>query len=820
MMTLLAVIVALGLIGACAYFNAPAVAWLSITTVTFLYLTFFTHVSFWLMLPAWLVFIATASILNHAPWRKSYLSKPLYAYLKRALPPISKTERIALDAGDVCVDGDIFRGSPDWSAQLNEAQTKLTEEEQAFIDNEVNQLCEILNDWEIFHDYDDLPEKAWQFIKDKGFWGLVIPKEYGGKGFSATAHSEIVCKIGSRSAVAGVTVMVPNSLGPAELLLQYGTEQQKDHYLPRLAKGQEIPCFALTSPEAGSDAGAIPDRGVICKQNYQGKETLGIKLNFEKHYITLAPVASLVGLAFKLYDPDKLYGDTHDLGITLAIIPADHPGMDVGQRHKPMALPFMNGPVKGQDVFIPLDMIIGGEAYIGQGWRMLMECLSIGRSISLPSMATTMTISAYRTVGAYARVRQQFNTPIGYFEGVEAALAELAGFAYINQSSRLMAADLVSKGMKPAVVSAIAKYHMTELARKAINHAMDVQGGRAIQMGPKNVLAMFYLALPVLITVEGANILTRNLMIFGQGAIRCHPYLRQEMETALMDDPKEALNTFDGLFQQHMAYGAQNAARTLFHGLTLAKFAKSPKQDFTAYYYHQLSRMSHALAFISDIAMLTLGGSLKRKERLSARLGDVMSHIYLAGSVLKHFDDNGRQEDEKALVEWALQYNLSQIQIAFDAFFRNFKLPVVKQILRWVVFPWGRSFKAPDDALGHKVAQQMLSPSALRDRLTQSAYFSENTEEATGLLDAALAKLIIVEPALKKCQVAVRAGDLSLEEGFDAMLKAAVAKKFVSEAEASDLRAYEKLRKDVVRVDAFAHEILKKKQVSVAKKSA
>lgn len=819
MMTFLAVVAVLFLMGACAYQAVSASIWLPVTTASFIYLTFFTHLSVWIMLPAWLVFIAIASILNHSPWRKTYLSKPLHAYLKRALPPISQTERIALDAGDVCLDGDIFRGQPNWQAQLNEQQTKLTDEEQTFIDTKAVTLCGMLSDWEIFNEHDDLPENIWQYIKSEGFWGLVIPKQYGGLGFSATGHSAVVSKVGSRSTVAGVTIMVPNSLGPAELLLQYGTEKQKDHYLPRLAKGDEIPCFALTSPEAGSDAGAIPDQGIICKQSYQGKETLGIRLNFEKHYITLAPVATLVGLAFKLYDPDHLYGEQDELGITLALIPADHPGMDIGERHKPMSLPFMNGPVRGKDVFIPLDMIIGGEAYIGQGWRMLMECLSIGRSISLPSMATAMTLSAYRTVGAYARIRQQFNTPIGYFEGVEAVLAEIAGFSYINESARLMTADLVSKGLKPAVVSAIAKYHMTELARKAINHAMDVQGGKAIQMGPKNVLAMFYLSLPVLITVEGANILTRNLMIFGQGAIRCHPFLRQEMETALIEDPKEAVAAFDALFTQHIAYGAQNAARTLFHGLTFGKFAGSPKKDFSAYYYRQLSRMSSALAFISDVAMLTLGGSLKRKERLSARLGDVMSHVYLAGSVLKHFDDNGRKKEEKDLCEWALQYSLNQIQLAFDGFFRNFNVPVVSQVLRWMVFPWGRSYQAPKDALSQSVARQMLLPSAMRDELTQSCFFGSGKEDGSGLLDAALEQYVLAEPGLKKCQAAVKAGDLSRDQSFDDLLSKAIAQDIISKEEAKAMQAYETLRKDVVRVDAFAHEIVNKAKPKV-KKSA
>ena len=585
-----------------------------------------------------IVVVITSVIVMVPVLRKTLVSQPVLQIFRRMLPQISQTEQEALDAGTVWWEGDLFGGKPDWKKLLSYPKPQLTEEEQAFINGPVEQLCSLLNEWKITHELKDLPPEVWQFIRDNGFFGLIIPKQYGGYGFSALAHSGVVMKIASRSGTAAVTVMVPNSLGPAELLLHYGTEKQKEYYLPRLAKGLEIPCFALTSPEAGSDAGSMPDYGVVCRQDHDGQsDVLGMRVTWDKRYITLGPVATLLGLAFKLYDPDRILGGAEDLGITLALIPTDTPGVNIGRRHYPLNAVFQNGPNSGKDVFIPMDWIIGGQERIGQGWRMLMNCLAAGRAISLPATGVSAAKLAARTSGAYSRVRVQFKLPIGYFEGIEEALARIGGNTYMMDASRVMTASAIDLGEKPSVGSAIVKYHLTERGRQAINDAMDIHAGKGICIGPSNYLGRTYQQMPVGITVEGANILTRNLIIFGQGAIRCHPYLLKEVNAAHDNDQKNALETFDAALFGHIKFTLRNTFNSLFYGL-LSNHLKNivPENCLpeTAIYYRQLTRFSASFACIADIALMRLGGSLKRKERLSARLGDILSLMYLCSAAM------------------------------------------------------------------------------------------------------------------------------------------------------------------------------------------
>ncbi|MEX0871449.1 MAG: acyl-CoA dehydrogenase, partial [Aquisalimonadaceae bacterium] len=556
------------------------------------------------LLVAVIVLAPVALVLNVPSLRRRIISARLFATFRKVLPPMTQTEREALEAGDIWWEGELFRGRPDWR-QLHGMQiTRLSAEEQAFLDNQVETLCAMLDEDSIVRTHRDLPPEAWDYLKKERFFSMIIPRAHGGLQFSSLAQSTVVSKIATRSISAAVTVMVPNSLGPGELLMHYGTEEQKNHWLPRLARGEELPCFALTGPDVGSDAGAMPDYGVVCKGEHDGREVLGIRLNFSKRYITLAPVATVLGLAFKMYDPDHLLGEQEDIGITCALIPASHPGVEIGERHFPMGLAFMNGPLRGKDVFIPMDWIIGGAEQAGKGWRMLVECLSVGRAISLPALGTAAGKVSYRMTGAYARIRRQFKLPIGRFEGVQEAMGRIGGFAYMLEASRVLTASAGDMGVRPSVVSAIAKYHMTEMMRTSLNDAMDVHGGRGIMFGPRNYLGYGYQAIPVGITVEGANILTRNLMIFGQGAIRCHPYVFPEMEAARNND----LAAFDRLLFSHVGFSINRGVRALTHGLTAAAFADSPVDGPTGRYYRNLSRMSSALALVSDVAMGVLGG--------------------------------------------------------------------------------------------------------------------------------------------------------------------------------------------------------------------
>ncbi len=740
--------------------------------------------------------------------RMDWISRKAYNFMQKVLPPMNETEKVALEAGDVWWDGDLFQGNPDWKKMLDIEKPTLTDEEQAFVDNETEELCEMLDDWDIVHKRKDLPPEVWQFIKDKGFLGMIIPKEYGGKGFSALAHSTVVTKIATRSGSAAVTVMVPNSLGPGELLLHYGTQEQKDYYLPRLAEGKEIPCFALTSPVAGSDAGAIPDKGVVCMGEHDGKEVLGIKLDWNKRYITLAPVATIVGLAFKLYDPDGLLGDSEkeDYGITCALIPHDHPGVEIGQRHLPMNQAFMNGTTKGKDVFIPLDMLIGGKEYAGQGWRMLMESLAAGRSISLPAMGTAVSKLSYRLTGAYALVREQFKTPIARFEGIEEAMARIAGMTYRIEAMRTMTAGAVDLGVKPSVVSAIAKYHMTEMGRQVMNDSMDIHAGRAIIMGERNYLANGYMSQPIGITVEGANILTRNLMIFGQGAVRCHPYVFREMLAAQMEDKEEGVKRFDSLLFRHIGYGVSNFARTLGLGLSCGLFAKKPVAGQTGKYYQQLTRMSSALALTSDVAMGMLGGDLKRKERLSARLADVLSELYMASTVLKYYEDNERPIADLPYVQWNIEQSLEKMQQAFYEFYENFPNKWVGKFLRLVAFPYGKSYSKPSDRLDRQVVKPMLTNNELRDRLTNYSFVGKEADDVTGRVEQAFFKVLAADEVRRKLRKAMKAKELDKNATNMERIEQAIEKGIINEEERQILVDAEEARMDVIQVDDYSHE--------------
>lgn len=752
-----------------------------------------------------LLILAAGVVLLVPPVRRKLVSRHVLKAFRKILPRISQTEQEALDAGTVWWDGDLFSGRPDWNKLLAYPKPKLSAEEKAFLAGPVEKLCEMLDEWHITHELHDLPEPAWQFIKDNGFFGMIIPRQYGGHGFSALAHSEVIMKIASRSGTAAVSVMVPNSLGPSELLLKYGTEEQKNHFLPRLAKGIEVPCFALTGPEAGSDAGAIPDSGMVCYGEFKGDpQVLGMRVTWEKRYITLGPIATLLGLAFKLYDPDGLLGDRKDLGITLALIPTNTPGVSIGRRHFPLDAAFQNGPNSGKDVFIPMEWVIGGIGGVGHGWRMLMNCLSVGRSISLPATCTGGSKLAARTSGAYGIVRVQFNTSIGRFEGVEEALARIGGNTYMMDAARVMTAGAVDLGENPSVISAIVKYHLTERGRQAINDAMDIHGGKGICLGPSNYLGRSYQHIPVSITVEGANILTRNLIIFGQGAIRCHPYLLSEIRAAGDTDAERGLVQFDKAVIGHVAFTLGNGGRALWHAVTGASLAAAPggADPETLRYFSALTRFTAAFAFLADISLLTLGGAIKRKERLSARLGDILSLLYLASATLKRFKDDRRPPADLPLVHWAMQDTLYRAQEAFYGVLSNFPGRFLGSILRFVLFPWGRPFSPPPDELEHKVARLMLTPGESRDRLTAGIYLPASGEEPLGALEAALQCSVASDAVEARLRTAVKSGQIPA--GDDERIEAALKQRIITSSELELMEKMKTLRRKVIMVDDFS----------------
>ena len=787
--------------------TAPLPA-LGVVAVYLLAMGAWSHAPGWLLLIFWVLVALVAVPLLLPDLRRQYFTKPLFSWFQKVLPPMSETERDAIDAGTVWWDGELFSGRPDWDKLLAYPKVKLTEEEQAFIDGPTEALCAMVSDWEIGQAM-DLPPEAWEHIKTHGFFALIIPKEYGGKGFSAYAHSQVAMKLATRSGDLASTVMVPNSLGPAELLLHYGTDEQRNHYLPRLARGDDIPCFALTGPLAGSDAGAMPDTGVICKGEWEGKETLGLRLNWEKRYITLGPVATLLGLAFKAHDPDHLLGEEEDLGISLALIPTDTPGVEIGRRHLPLGAAFMNGPNSGKDVFIPLQYLIGGQEMLGKGWMMLMNCLSVGRSISLPAVGTGAAKFTSLVTGQYAQVREQFNVPLAAFEGIQESLARIGGNAWLMDSARMLTANAVDLGEKPSVLSAILKYHLTERGRECITHAMDVHGGKGIIMGPNNYLGRSWQGAPIFITVEGANILSRNLMIFGQGAIRCHPFVLKEMALAGREDRDQALKEFDGLLMQHIGFAVSNAASTLVLNLGLGHFEKAPGNRLSQGYFRALNRQAAAFALLADLSMMLLGGELKRRERLSARLGDVLSHMYLASAALKRYHDLDSPDHLEPLFAWAMEESLGESERALDELLSNFPNKVLGCLLRVIVFPFGRRHTGPSDALDAEVAAVIgrAKGDPTLEELLAGCYRPQSAQDPVGALQHAYDLLGASHPLQKKLHSALKSGQVKPtagEHAIDAALQAGV----LQPAEAQTLRDAEAARRKVIDVDDFSKEEL------------
>ncbi|WP_199711795.1 acyl-CoA dehydrogenase [Alginatibacterium sediminis] len=767
-----------------------------------------------------LLLIAIGVLMAIPETRKRFFTKPIFGIFKKILPPLSQTEQEAMEAGSVWWDGELFAGKPNWETLHNYPKPTLREDEQAFLDEQVTTLLKMIDDFDIVQNQRDLPEEVWNYLKTQGFFALIIPKSFGGREFSAIANSTIVTTIATRSLSVAVTVMVPNSLGPGELLMHYGTDEQKQRWLPNLANGTDVPCFALTGPEAGSDAGAIPDKGIVCMGDYQGEQVLGIRLNWNKRYITLAPASTVLGLAFKLFDPDSLLGETKDIGITCALIPCDHPGVRVGDRHFPLGLAFMNGPTFGKDVFIPIDWIIGGPEFAGKGWRMLVECLSAGRGISLPALGTAVGHMSSRATSAYAYVRKQFGLSIGKFEGVEEALGRIGGMTYQLEATRRMTAGAIDLDQSPAIVTAISKYHMTEMARTVLNDAMDIHAGRAIQLGELNYLGHAYNGVPVAITVEGANILTRNLMIFGQGATRCHPYVLKELQAASNPDEEAGLNQFDQVLLKHIAFGTGNFFASLWQGLSGARFNSSPVNGETAVYYRQLSRMSRGLALCADFSMLIMGGDLKRKERISARLGDVLSHLYLASATLKYFQDEGSRSADLPFVKWAIERNLFEIGQAFDGYFKNFPNRVVANILKRVVFPFGNRFEMPNDEHCHDICVTMMTPGEDRERLTSLCQIAGGKGDAVGVIEEAFLAMAKVQPLEKIITKAQREKKLPRKIPMDELAQLALDAGIIDDGQAAQLVEADRLRFQAIQVDHFEPGVLEGNNASLKAKQA
>ncbi|AJC44536.1 acyl-CoA dehydrogenase [Xanthomonas sacchari] len=734
--------------------------------------------------------------------RKPLLTAPMLKVFRKVLPPLSQTERIALETGSVGFEGELFTGDPDWQKLLNYPKPQLTAEEQAFLDGPVEELCRMTNDWEITHVHADLPPEIWSFIKKNKFFGMIIPKEYGGLGFSALAHHKVIQKIASVSSVVSSTVGVPNSLGPGELLLHYGSKEQKDYYLPRLAVGQEVPCFGLTGPFAGSDATSIPDYGIVCKGEWNGANVLGVKLTFDKRYITLAPVATLVGLAFRMYDPEGLIGDTKDIGITLALLPRETPGVEIGRRHFPLNSPFQNGPIHGREVFIPLSQLIGGVEMVGKGWNMLNECLAVGRSITLPSTASGGAKFGAVVTGAYARIRKQFGLSVGRFEGVEEALARIGGKAYAISALSQATAAAVDRGDVPSVPSAIAKYHCTTMSREVISDVMDVVGGKGIILGPRNFAGRSWQAAPIAITVEGANIMTRSLLIFGQGAILCHPWVMKEMKAAGNPDHKAGVDEFDRNLFGHIGFAISNAVRSLWFGLTAARIGAAPGDAYTRRYFRKLDRYSANLALMADVSMLMLGGKLKFKESLSGRLGDVLSHIYMTSAMLKRYHDDGAPATDQPLLAWAFHDSVHKIELALSAALRNFPIRPVGWLMWALIFPWGRRAEAPGDRLGHRVAALLMTPNEARDRLGQGVFLTPCENNPGGRIASYLTKAVQAEPVERKFLKALKSkGIESLD--FASQLDEAVREGVLSADERRQLEELREITMDTISVDDF-----------------
>lgn len=809
MITLLWIILFFAVLSVLAYKRAVLSVWSIAIFFYLLIVSQFSTLSTFSIIVLGVIYLCITIPLNIRPLRRLLFTKRFFKLYQKVKPSLSATEKEALAIGTVGWEGELFSGMPNWRVLKNYAAPQLTLDEKSFLDNEVEQLCAMLDNWDISHYRLDLPSEVWKFIKERGFFSLIIPKQYGGKEFSALAHSEIILKIAGRSNAAATVVGVPNSLGPAELLLEYGTEEQKNHYLPRLARGEEIPCFALTGPDAGSDASSMTDRGIVCKGEWQGQQITGIRLRWNKRYITLAPVATLLGLAFKLFDPEHLLGEQEDLGITCALIPTNTPGVIIGRRHYPVNCAFPNGPTQAEDVFIPLDWIIGGPAMAGKGWHMLIERLSVGRAITLPSLSTGGAKVAAFVTGAYARIRKQFHISVGKFEGVEEALTRIAGHTYIMNATRLMGISAVDRGEQPAVPSSISKYHTTELARHVIADAMDVHGGKGICMGPRNYLAQTHIESPIAVTVEGANILTRCMMIFGQGVMRCHPYLLKELVAAQNADKKQGLKDFDHALFRHIGFLISNKARAFLLGMTQGCIVGGiPTTHHTLRrYYQQFTRFAAAFALMADVSVLSLGSEFKRREHLSGRLADVLSMLYMGSSVLKQFENQGNPQEDLPLVEWSCQTLLFKLQTALDVAMRNFPKPIIGTLLRLVIFPLGCRLKEPSDRLNHQVSVLLSGATGTRSRLTDGIYMTPDANNAVGLVGDALLKVMIADEIEQRIQHAVREAIIA-GNTWPEKIAAALAFGLITLEEVKALDTAETARKEINAVDDFAPEEL------------
>jgi acyl-CoA dehydrogenase len=787
-----------------AYKRVPLLIAMAIMVVLTIVWTELRHLFY---VPSWFRFangIVAVTLIGFSigPLRRLLISDRLYSVFRKVLPRISSTEQEALDAGTVWWDAEIFAGRPRWKNLLKVPAPALTDEEQAYLDGPVEELCRMADDWDISNRLKRLPDDMWEFICEHRMFGMIIPKQYGGLEFSAQAHSAVVMKLASRNLTAAISVMVPNSLGPGELLLHYGTEEQREQYLPPLARGEEVPCFALTSPTAGSDAAGMNDVGVVCHGQFEGKKVLGLRVTWNKRYITLAPVATLLGLAFKVKDPDHLLGDDVDLGITCALIPTSTPGVEIGSRHMPVGAYFMNGPTRGKDVFIPLDWVIGGKERIGQGWRMLMQSLAAGRSISLPATGVAGGKMASLMTGSYARIRKQFDIPIGKFEGIREPLARIGGRTYRMDSARMLTLAALDQGEKPGVLSAILKYQLTEGNRQCINDAMDIHGGKGVITGPGNYLARAYQALPIAITVEGANILTRSLIIFGQGAIRAHPWLLKEMNAAR--DPRPgARKAFDKALFGHVGHVISNMVRALMLGLSRGYATRPPVKGPTARYYQQVTRMCAAFAFVSDTVLLSLGGTFKFREYLSGRLADALIHLYMASAVLKRFEDDGRPEEDLPLLTWAMDDSLFTIQESLKGVLRNFPIPGFGRLLRWLVFPFGSPYCKPSDRTLSEAAELLLTENESRDRLVSGVYISD-TEDAAGRVHTAFHLVLTATKAENAIRNAL--SEPVTYENYEDLVQKAVESGVITEEQATTVRLAQEATRAVVDVDEFSRE--------------
>jgi acyl-CoA dehydrogenase len=810
-MTLLLVVIAIVAVAALAMRQSPLWQWAAAALVVgLLSRVGFAGGGFAGDLPGLIeVFLpgVVLALLSVPVIKRAVVIGPAYGFVKSILPRVSRTEQEALDAGTVGWDAELFSGRPRWNKLLGVRKLTLTAEEQAFLDGPANVVCSMIDDWDTRHNRADMSPAVWQYLKDNGFLGMLIGKEHGGLGFSAQAQSMIVSKVASRSIAAGITVMVPNSLGPGELLEKYGTPAQKEKYLGRLAKGLEIPCFALTGPQAGSDAAGMRDVGVVTQGTYQGKKTLGVRLSWDKRYITLAPVATLLGLAFHLHDPENLLGKGENIGITLALVPAKHKGVVIGRRHYPARSAFMNGPTTGKNVFIPMEFLIGGTDYAGQGWRMLMECLSTGRAISLPAIGSISIKQSLRVTSAYARIRRQFGIAIGSMEGVADPLSRMVKSAYEFEAARSLTAAMVDEGQKPSVLSAILKYQATEAMRGRMNDAMDIHGGRAIQDGPSNYLLSAYINTPVAITVEGANILTRTLITFAQGALRAHPYLYREVASVQNKDKQAGLAAFDSAFSGHIGFMLRNMVGSFLHAISFGLFASSPIAGEMGHWYRQLARYAQSFALVGDWTVAFLGGDLKRKQRLSGRMADILSELYLLSATLKRFEDEGRIPEDRPVVDAIARDCIFNIEQSFAAVFANFPNPVLRNVMRALVFPLGRHAKPASDRVNYRLAREVLKPGAFRDRLTTGTYVSFDPKDVTGVLEDALKKVVAAEAVESKFVRAVKKGMVERRLDRDA-ISDAVAAGILTADEAAILRTADEATDRVIRVDDFSSDEL------------